>query len=62
MSDKAHDSGKNMVDTVKPAGVEAVVVLIFGSSCKENDPFDIVIRGVVLRLSLIHISEPTRPY
>ena len=49
MSDKAHDSGKNMVDTVKHAGVEAVVVLIFGSSCKENDPFDIVIRGVVLR-------------
>jgi len=46
MSDKARDSGKNMMDTVKHAGC---VVLIFGSSCKENDPFDIVIRGVVLR-------------
>ena len=56
------DSGK----TTLTAAITTVLAAKFGGSAKAYDQIDAApeekARGITINLSLIHISEPTRPY
>ena len=54
--------GVGLIRNLIKAGIEVMAVVRPGSNRVDNIPKDPLVKVVPCALSLIHISEPTRPY